>query len=824
MKYKYFTSSHYAKQTLSSNIVTMFSLNNPKRLLKVIQKYSKRIISVSLGMTKVAPRLRRLHRFMGLVIKYNKHHGTAFTIKWLKACHLAVQRKLSSRPCRSLRDIEPNLPCPRLINGLPVFIGTMDRKAIRQGHAPTIRLWLTILSIFRILKGPLNPKLETITNPFGGSLEELSKVLETSRLVYSHNKELFSSLKSIRVDDIAKLLTAGPNNPVSIQGLLTDAIALIKNPNILDLFRSYLIKTKSIMFLKQFDRRIEMIEEMIETKGSSWVKIPKSMSYEDIRLGKLSFKEEAAGKLRVFAIADAWTQSLFKPLHKSLFDILRRLPNDGTFDQDSSFQRCLQKAQLYNCAYSVDLSSATDRLPIVLQSGIIDILYQIPELGSIWAKILVDRPYVISKNKYKIPTGAVHYATGQPMGALSSWAMLAVTHHFILQVSALNVYPEYNSWYDRYEILGDDLVIFDTNVYQEYLRIMDLLDVGTNPSKSLFSEGVSAIEFAKRTGINGIDVSGISWKQFISALSLSDRIGLLIHFAQKGLVPAIPIIFSIIGAGKDHLTLDSLSHTEKGKSILNRSLMALLGHFVNSNKMSLVDAVAFTVDPHDKELGWLDDPTVPFTVTLHECLKIFKYSATDRWDGDSSQLSAFNERKELVENYLMKSIADDIVVDVLRQALLLKTSSQVSLNNLALSFVSSDTGLSVSKSPSGEIDIESDNSVFSLNEVKFLQDLAQWAIGYRANPIGFYEDLVKVMRLAYYPVESKKPLRVTLSSMWFARNLSKSLEKEQAYFKIESNSRVSTRSELAWLSKDIKSATSLTTRDLLTRCMASSNR
>jgi len=32
-------------------------------------------------------------------------------------------------------------------------------------------------------------------------------------------------------------------------------------------------------------------------------------------IGKLSFKEEAAGKLRVFAMVDVITQSLFNPLH-----------------------------------------------------------------------------------------------------------------------------------------------------------------------------------------------------------------------------------------------------------------------------------------------------------------------------------------------------------------------------------------------------------------------------------------------------------------------------------------------------------------------------
>jgi hypothetical protein len=32
-------------------------------------------------------------------------------------------------------------------------------------------------------------------------------------------------------------------------------------------------------------------------------------------LGQLALKEEAAGKIRVFAMVDIWTQSVLKPLH-----------------------------------------------------------------------------------------------------------------------------------------------------------------------------------------------------------------------------------------------------------------------------------------------------------------------------------------------------------------------------------------------------------------------------------------------------------------------------------------------------------------------------
>jgi len=53
-------------------------------------------------------------------------------------------------------------------------------------------------------------------------------------------------------------------------------------------------------------------------------------------IGQLSRKLEAAGKVRVFAMVDIWTQSLLKPLHLMLTNFLSSLPNDGTKDQIAS--------------------------------------------------------------------------------------------------------------------------------------------------------------------------------------------------------------------------------------------------------------------------------------------------------------------------------------------------------------------------------------------------------------------------------------------------------------------------------------------------------
>lgn len=97
-------------------------------------------------------------------------------------------------------------------------------------------------------------------------------------------------------------------------------------------------------------------------------------------LGKLHLKEEAAGKIRVFAIADVITQSVLAPLHKEIFKILKNIPMDGTFDQIAPIRRLQQRlidgCYLNELIYSYDLSAATDRLPAILQRDILGILFK----------------------------------------------------------------------------------------------------------------------------------------------------------------------------------------------------------------------------------------------------------------------------------------------------------------------------------------------------------------------------------------------------------------------------------------------------------------
>jgi hypothetical protein len=94
--------------------------------------------------------------------------------------------------------------------------------------------------------------------------------------------------------------------------------------------------------------------------------------------------------------------------------------------------------------------------------------------------------------------------------------MLAVTHHLIVQLAATRAYPSTFKrgngkpiWFTNYELLGDDINIFDELVATQYLQLMETLGVAINLSKSVVANK-PVFEFAKVTGVNGKDVSALS--------------------------------------------------------------------------------------------------------------------------------------------------------------------------------------------------------------------------------------------------------------------------------------------------------------------------
>jgi len=126
---------------------------------------------------------------------------------------------------------------------------------------------------------------------------------------------------------------------------------------------------------------------------------------------RLSIVNDPEGKARVIAIFDYLTQALLEPLSKQMFSILRnKFPQDRTFTQNPILPKNIGE----NHYWSIDLSSATDRFPVVLQQRIFEAMTLSKPAAWAWKQAMICEPFLTHDNKL------IRYAVGQPMGARTS--------------------------------------------------------------------------------------------------------------------------------------------------------------------------------------------------------------------------------------------------------------------------------------------------------------------------------------------------------------------------------------------------------------------
>jgi hypothetical protein len=119
----------------------LISLNNSFELLALFRRIGWRLLVASIPrIEKSTNRLEQLYSFGKYILRMRKHHGELTTVKYLKAGQLAIQKCIAKDRIQSLRDLEPDLPLPRLTkSGLPRYIPLGDRRAILSGSPSVIR-------------------------------------------------------------------------------------------------------------------------------------------------------------------------------------------------------------------------------------------------------------------------------------------------------------------------------------------------------------------------------------------------------------------------------------------------------------------------------------------------------------------------------------------------------------------------------------------------------------------------------------------------------------------------------------------------------------
>lgn len=63
----------------------------------------------------------------------------------------------------------------------------------------------------------------------------------------------------------------------------------------------------------------------------------------------------------------------------------------------------------------------------------------------------------------------VCFVAGQPLGYKGSWPLFSLSHHTLVWWVAERIYPDL--YFDRYVLLGDDIVITDVAVAHSMLRL-----------------------------------------------------------------------------------------------------------------------------------------------------------------------------------------------------------------------------------------------------------------------------------------------------------------------------------------------------------------
>lgn len=586
-------------QVLTASAIWHSAVKSAKRLVGLLVRSAPLIVgSSSVSWVKAA---FGFARFVRVTIIHQGHRGLAI---YLKTANVMLMRAVAGKGLGNSRSIGGAVA--RTKSGLPRIIPAGMRLRIKAGDSSVIRLYLGFFTLYRVLNYRGKLKLSTITaegrpitggfmsewssfcnvfftylkafgvrmprtdlvpvafgtrmaqittemhsNPMGIGFGKQSKELAKSSVAYGCRLEIWGY-----VVKLFPLLKSGPNSrkgKVNSYNIINDLLAWVQRPQLFASFQVLVAITRSWILFSP------VLADTLRFLGSKFP-ILFAPHHGAFWLGALSVKEEP-GKLRVFAMVDSLTQWLLYPLHRMLFDrVLRLIPQDGTFDQIAPVKRLISllRAGRDHRVWSFDLTAATDRIPVLLQEVLLG-KFLTPEFARHWRAILCDREYrapteLVKQEGWKrSPEGealgvSLKYAVGQPMGAYSSWAMLALVHHMMVQFAAWKAGSR--GWFAKYAVLGDDLVIGDHLVAHQYLSLCRTIGVEVNMSKSIVSNNLS-LEFAKRFFFKGEEVTpipllglAVGWLGVRDIAEIASQV-----YSRTGKLPSFYMMGRFIGLG-----------------------------------------------------------------------------------------------------------------------------------------------------------------------------------------------------------------------------------------------------------------------------------
>jgi len=326
----------------------------------------------------ILPRLKEVLKSLDLIGKSN---GLPYLVSYMKEVRLVYLRYLSGKPVKS-KTVRTTS------EGIPVILAWVKDYPKLSTNCFVKRLILTLLYSSRSLNLGNSVDLSSIIE----SPKKLGVLYDQEKVIKLFWKELGyfrpekvvpSSLRFTRFHLSTKV---GPNKGgnalwTSLRDLFSLPEDLINNISIIggDLLRdriNLLLKSRDILNFLKFDTTPGIFRRLV------W--------FPDKEL-----------KVRTIAILDYWSQTSLRQLHSYIFKILKRIPQDMTFNQGAFKDSNLLNSSVF---YSVDLSNATDRFPMDL---IVSILKgRLPsDYVEAWKSIMISHPFLLEDKMISYAAG-----------------------------------------------------------------------------------------------------------------------------------------------------------------------------------------------------------------------------------------------------------------------------------------------------------------------------------------------------------------------------------------------------------------------------------
>lgn len=512
--------------------------------------------------------------FSSYLLNILKNNGVNFLITYLKGSLFIITAFLGGRRMTTKEVSDLMGRRMRMRHGLPASLPCYVRNGIRSGSIHYIHIWTTMMNSYKGIEGKygaVHNALATIyltPHPdFRGDVWfRLFRVFAEKLWLSLQRKGL--QVLDLKVKNLFFTSKAGPNHTNAVLGSALDASLWFKLHGKDNLIMQWINLLDDIELSRLFRRQakaydlnthlISSIAAVGKTTFPSLFGVDRSLNNSNRGvLARLCALFEPAGKIRIVAIVDYWTQVVLKPLHDWMFSCLRLFPQDATFDQEGALRRFSRRG--YYDVWSFDLSAATDTIPLLLYRAVF--CWIIPErFLQLWIELLVDRDYLKPSEAIKELTkqtgvclvgedDRVRYSCGQPMGALSSWASMALVHHALVLFAFYLVECERDSrladrdylvrsrWnpldFLHYLVLGDDLVIADKRVAEEYLALTKRFGIKVGMAKSHISE-IGLFNFANQTYKGDLNISPLSFREEVAVNSLAARSEFAMRAVRRG--------------------------------------------------------------------------------------------------------------------------------------------------------------------------------------------------------------------------------------------------------------------------------------------------